>query len=340
MVVILRRALLVLVVPAFASLGGCELIAGVRDITETDAEGDDDALPPFADAADARAEADATVEPTVEAGGPDAIGSQDVNAEADGTVADAPRQEAGEAAALEATSDVDAEAEAGKLDAADGTVADAGVTYVLIDDMEGNTGQISAPVGGNGAWFTYSDQTDGGVEIPASSSTSAFPDSMVSPPRTVPSIFASLSGPTSTYAAEVHGMGFASFVGMGFNFKSSLAAYDASSYLGFVFWGRIGGDSSASTVRFFVPDANTLSAGMVCATCDDYFYADLTLTSTWKQFTVYYSDLAQQGFGVPQETSLDAAHLYKVLFQASTKAPPGEPFDIWIDDVYFISPPP
>jgi hypothetical protein len=320
----LKRALLVLVAPGLASLGGCELIAGVRDITDTDAGADNDAS-----AANEDVRGDAAPG-TV---GDGTVFERDAVANMDGVGADRGQEEAGEADTAEGDEE-DAQPEAAKRDAAlDGTSADAGFSYVLIDDMEANTGEISAPGGGNGYWFTYGDLTDGGVEIPAT--MASFTDSMVSPPRVVPASFVSFSGPMSNYAAQVHGMGFASYAGMGFNFRSSQAGYNASSYVGFVFWGRMTGTGSGA-VTFVVPDANTLPAGGVCTTCDDYFFTDITLTSSWQQFTVYYSDLAQQGFGVPQESALDAASVYKVLFQVSTKAPPGEAFDIWIDDIYFI----
>jgi len=219
----------------------------------------------------------------------------------------------------------------------DAPSGDAGVTYVLIDDMEGNTGEISAPKGGNGYWFTFGDGTAAGVETPPSTA-SPFPDSAISPPRAVSAPFAALSGASSTYGAEVSGSGFAMFAGMGFNFKNPRATYDASAYIGFVFWGRTGGTTTDGTVRFLVPDAHTDPAGGICTMCNDFFGENLVFTASWTQYTVMYSDLSQAGFGVPTETTLDAASVYAVQFQVSTKAPAGEAFNIWVDDIYFIKP--
>jgi hypothetical protein len=337
----LRRALLVLVVPAFACLGGCELIAGVRDINEPDggADADDDGGIPGIDSGDAPVGAsdgpgtrqDASL--TDSGVGRDAIANADATgddavARMDGTVGDEP--------GAEASPPVDA----GKRDApSDTSTPDAsGSPYVLIDDMEGNTGEISAPGSGTGYWFTYGDGTDGGVETPGSS-VSPFPDSMITGGRTVPAPFSAISGATSDYAAQVSGSGFAGYAGMGFNFKSiTTQTYDASAYIGFVFWGRIGSTTTDGVVRILVPDLNTDPRGSVCTVCYEYLGENLTFTTSWQQFTVLYTDLAQQTPGVPAETTLDAAKLFGVQFQVSTKAPAGEAFDVWVDDLYFIKP--
>jgi len=346
-----RRALFALVVPAFASLGGCELIAGLRDITETDDAGSDahrSDFDGFTISRDGPGTGDA---PAPDVGTADGVASDGAVAEA-AVGAEAGAEAGPEAgppeAGVDAPSDTGtkqeaaadappADAPAADAPAADAPSGDAGVTYVLIDDMEGNTGEISAPKGGNGYWFTFGDGTAAGVETPPSTA-SPFPDSAISPPRAVSAPFAALSGASSTYGAEVSGSGFAMFAGMGFNFKNPRATYDASAYIGFVFWGRTGGTTTDGTVRFLVPDAHTDPAGGICTMCNDFFGENLVFTASWTQYTVMYSDLSQAGFGVPTETTLDAASVYAVQFQVSTKAPAGEAFNIWVDDIYFIKP--
>jgi hypothetical protein len=129
---------------------------------------------------------------------------------------------------------------------------------------------------------------------------------------------------------------------MGFNLNDpsggSRASYDASAYKGFVFWGRVGTSSAVTQVRFNVPDTNTDPEGGVCtpaAKCSDYLGKNLTFTTTWTEYTVYYTDLMQQGFGSPLETTLAAASIYGCQFQVSTMTT-GAAFDVWIDDIYFI----
>jgi hypothetical protein len=221
--------------------------------------------------------------------------------------------------------------------APDAAMVDANYPYELIDDMQANTGEIATKNGRNGYWFTYKDKTVGGTEAPVAGAT--FTDSIISPARPVTGVFASIiSASTSTYGAEVTGSGFDTYAGMGFNFKSPRVAYNATAYTGFVFWGRIGGSATDGTVRFLVSDANTDLQGGLCTTCSDYLGMDLTFTTTWQEFMVHYTDLAQAGFGVPAETTLDAAAVYGVQFQVGTAAPAGEAFDIVVDDIYFIKP--
>jgi hypothetical protein len=338
----LRRALLVLAVPAFASLGGCELIVGVRDINANDGGGDaddDSVTVPGVDSGDAPVSLNDGPGTSQDGTQPDSGLGRDAIANTDATGEDAPT---GAEPGAEASMTADAQqSDAGKQDApSEGSATEASApAFELIDDMEANSGQVALTNGRNGFWFTYGDGTDGGVETPGSGLP--FTDSMNSPPRVVPASFVSFTGAESNYAAQTSGSGFAMFAGMGVNFKNPRVAYNASAYSGFVFWGRIGGDSSVSVVRFLVPDANTDPAGGICtpaSKCSDYLGTDITLSTSWQQFTVLYTDLAQVGFGSPVETNLDAMAVYGVEFQVSTKAPAGEPFDIWIDDLYFIKP--
>jgi hypothetical protein len=351
-VLMFRRALFVMWI---LGASGCASILGIEDQSFDGGEGDDgrDGSEP-ADGHETRA--DAKVPPHREAGSdksPDARVTQDAPDTTDST-ADVPASgdggpaegggggegglEAGPSeAGFDAPSDTGTKQDAA-VDAlaADAPSGDAGVTYVLIDDMEGNNGEISAPKGGNGYWFTFGDGTTAGVETPAASS--AFTDTAISPPRAVTGPFTALSGASSTHGAEVSGSGFAMYAVMGFNLKAVRGVYDASDYVGFVFWGRTGSTATDGTVRFLVADMNTDAAGGVCTMCNDFFGENLVFTSTWTQYTVMYSDLSQAGFGVPVETNLNAANIYAVQFQVGTKAPAGEAFDIWVDDIYFIKP--
>jgi hypothetical protein len=330
----LGRALLVLVVPAFAALAGCELIAGTRDITEGEGGGADDANGDSPGTNSDALGAGDTAVPIGDSALTDTTSGGDARSNSDATVTETGSDGAG----TEAGPGTDAQMDGGSNQEAapDAAMVDANYPYELIDDMQANSGQIAIKNGRNGYWFTYGG-TDGGTETPASGGT--FTDGTISPARSVTGVFATIIGATtSTYGAEVTGSGFNKYGGMGFNFKNPRAAYNASAYTGFVFWGRIGSSTTAATIRFLVSDAHTDSQGGTCSMCSDYLAMDLTFTTTWQQFTVNYSDLSQAGFGVPAETTLDAAAVYGVQFQVSTTAPAGQAFDVWIDDIYFIKP--
>jgi len=207
----------------------------------------------------------------------------------------------------------------------------------LIDDIDSESmaGWIPIRSGRVGTWFTYSDGTAGGV-VPAASS----------PPAQSVGTIIGWNGNPNNLAAHVSGNGLSLYAGIGFYLNAynlTASTYDASAYRGFVFWGRVGGDSGTTSVRFAVPDKNTSAAGGVCtaaseggaAGCSDYFSKGITLTPSWQQFVIDYTQLQQTGFGLPKGlTGLDAAHIYSCQFQLS----PGAPFDIWIDDIYFIDP--
>jgi hypothetical protein len=325
------------------ALAGCQLIAGVRDITASEGGVPDSGVDVFVSGTDS---GDATHPPDTGAPGDggreDVISGNEGGGHADGGAPDVTvLPEAGTDATHPETG-VDAGIDAPKADTGgpkDSGSGDTGssVTYVLIDDMEGNTGQITL-MGGNGYWFTYGDGTTGATESPTAGG--AFTDTSISPARSVSAPFAALSGATSTYGAAFSGMGFNAYAGMGFNFKNPppVATFDGTAYSGFVFWGRIGSGTTDGTVRFLVPDANTDPSGGICTSCSDYLGENLTFTTSWQMFTVKYTDLSQIGFGLPKETSLEASKLFGVQLQVTTKAPAGEAFDVWIDDLYFIKP--
>jgi len=201
--------------------------------------------------------------------------------------------------------------------------------------MESDTGGIALTNGRDGFWYVYDDSTDGGVLVPAAGASAASVISAISPPRGA-----------STFAAHMQGSGFASFAGMGFDMVDNAGTkrlYDASAYQGFTFWARSATATSAPlTVRMLVLDVNTDAAGGVCTVCGDAFGANLSLTASWQEFFVYYTELTQIGFGVPNGSqdggpkALAASQIYSVQFQLSAPASTSA-FDVWIDDVYFIA---
>jgi hypothetical protein len=82
-----------------------------------------------------------------------------------------------------------------------------------------------------------------------------------------------------------------------------------------------------------VPDHNTDPAGGICTGCGDHFFAHVTITPSWAQYVVYYTDLKQAGWGRPQKSALDSTQIYGVTFIIGSM-----PFDVWVDDIYFILP--
>jgi hypothetical protein len=215
-------------------------------------------------------------------------------------------------------------------DAANDVATEAGLQIELIDDMEANNGLIIATKNRSGAWFTYNDGTSSGVQLPTAGGM--FLPATISPARG-----------SSKLAARTDGQGFTTWgAGMGFNVndppsgmkQGQRSQYDASSYVGFTFYARIGADAGSSAVRFNVPNGDTDAAGGSCTACSDYHGVNLTLTSAWQQFVVMYEDMHQLGFGVPSV----ATFAPKTMYGCEFKVDPNTAFDVWIDDIAFVLP--
>jgi hypothetical protein len=197
-----------------------------------------------------------------------------------------------------------------------------GCTTLLIDDMESGSSSIPHNCGRQGNWFTFNDATSGGVQTPS-----------------VPSpVVISGGRGSSLHAAESQGHGFTNW-GAGFGVtvntppgSSTPSPYNANAYKGITFWAHVTAGTTAS-VRVMLPISGTDPSGGKCSPsskCDDHYSTTLTFSSTWTQYTVLFSQLAQQGFGTP--VSWDPTQLLGVQFQVG----PSTTFDVWIDDIAFV----
>jgi len=202
------------------------------------------------------------------------------------------------------------------------------VKQELIDDMEDGDGSILAASGRIGAWYTYNDAT---------------PTAIQKPPAMTPFTMEAGGRDGKGYAAAMSGSGFTVWgAGMGFNLHdpgdgmngSAKITYDASAYSGIAFWAKAG-PGSVTSLRVNVSDKNTDPAGAVCAPadkCNDHFGKDIHLTEAWTLYTMTFAELLQLGWG-QSFSSLDIAHLYAIQFQVAK----GVTFDVWLDDVAFLS---
>jgi hypothetical protein len=193
----------------------------------------------------------------------------------------------------------------------------------LIDDMEHGDGTILKNCGRVGAWYTYNDQTAQAVQTP-SMGANFIPDTIPNGGRM-----------GSLHAAHTSGMGFTTWgAGMGFDVNNagmSKQTYDASMFAGIRFW--VMSQSGAMAVRFNVADKDTDPAGGVCspmAKCNDHFGSNLSVSSTWQQISVKFSDMKQQGWGQPAN-AFNPSTMYGVQFQFA----PNVTFDLWVDDIEF-----
>jgi hypothetical protein len=208
----------------------------------------------------------------------------------------------------------------------DGAVGDSGSACVglasneeLIDDLNDGNRFIPSVNGRVGAWTDSDDGTPGGTMVPD-------PANAFTPTDT--------GDVCRKYAAYVKGTGFST---SGASFWFGLGSpYNASKYTGISFWAKVDSGSTA-VIRVEFPDKDTFPDGGICSTsgtgstsCWDHYGSRITLTNDWKKYTVPFSQLSQDGWGL-LATQFDPASLYEVLFQIPVNAT----FGIWIDDVAF-----
>jgi hypothetical protein len=194
----------------------------------------------------------------------------------------------------------------------------------LIDDLNDGNDNIRNVGGRVGVWFTFHDETDGGVQTPPGDFTPTMPgaDGM-------------------GFAAKTTGQGFAEWgAGIGFDLNTPSSAtkkgkYNASAYTGVKFKAKA---KVAIPIRFSIQTAAVLEKdlGGTCTPstvehfeCDDVHGKAISLTTGWLEYTVPFAQLAQENWGLP--ALFDKATLTAIQFQIG----PGLVFDISVDDVRF-----
>jgi hypothetical protein len=202
----------------------------------------------------------------------------------------------------------------------------------LIDDMEDADFNVPHRAGRTGSWWAGGDMTPGGSVTPSGNAD----------PEAIPG-----GRCGSQYAMHVTGQGFTDWgallslslrYGAGDGGVAQLLPYDARAYQGLTFWARIG-DTSTDQVRLAVSDQHARPEAGLCEdngppgkACYDTFGIDLPqLATTWKQYRIPFSGLAQRDFGIKAD-ALDTQNLYTIELAFAA----GTVFDLWVDDISFF----
>jgi hypothetical protein len=182
-----------------------------------------------------------------------------------------------------------------------------------LDDLEDGDPRSRALNGGAGAWRSYHDlhgtrSSPEGTFVPSSGGAGG-----------------------SKYAAHIQGRTararFA-WAGMALDLAQPLAVQDLSQWSGFCFMAR-----GRGTVRVAVPDVNTDPAGGVCKDCYNTFGTELSLSSTWQEQCVAFSELKQiPGWGERRHGVAQG----KALMLSWAMMTPDTDYDLWIDDVRLV----
>lgn len=190
----------------------------------------------------------------------------------------------------------------------------------LIDDFEDSDAAIVEHAGRSGSWYAGNDGQ--GMQTPGNGMA------------LVPTMLGMARG-DSRRAVHTSGGPFQQW---GALIGTALASqgdqgvpYDITPYDGVRFWVRSQpfGPGFTSTVRVNFPTPNTNDG---CSVCGDHFGADIPLTSQWVQHEVRFSEMDQEGWGVPQLNSHDRQNVTAIQFAF----PEDVRFDLWVDDVEFF----
>jgi hypothetical protein len=355
--------------------GGCELVAGIQDISLTGSPdagvtGSIDATSdPYGNGTDATAnDPGSDAASSLSDGGPGLAGDATMTGDPDGNGAgDTSSPGSPDAmSSREAGSPGTAGSDGGDSSTSGGAGPDATVdsgagtasndagnslgqpdgaapTLVLIDDMEGtnpSAGWLDGPLV-TGTWFTFDDGTDGGVLTPAPTAGAAAIIALLE------ATHVTYNGKVSAHAAHVTANdGFTSYGdGEGFNVNVAMGTvpqpYDASAYDGFVFWAR--SLTGALGTRFNVMDVNTTSPGSggVCdgGVCNGFFGFDFG-KAPWPALTSEWQMYVVRFEDLTRPVwAVDDPGLVfdpTQMIGCQFQLAEGTAADIWIDDVYFI----
>jgi hypothetical protein len=238
-----------------------------------------------------------------------------------------------------------------------------------ISDFEDGRAAILQFKGRNGGWYAYNDIADPEFAPDPSCTETPAVDHCATMAPAATAIPGGRCG--SMYAFNFFGSGCKSYAGIGTDLaapnygdagdpSAAICAdggtppvahktpYDFSSYKAITFWGRMGENAvpRGQQVQFKLPmlvDTKIADGGdcdptaIAPAKCSASYGAFLGFTQTWKQYTVNL-DPNDKVNGIAQESwgkifTWDPTNVTSIQFQAKG----GMTYDIWIDDIEFIS---
>lgn len=175
---------------------------------------------------------------------------------------------------------------------------------LLIDDLEDGDGGTNIGTG----WYTYTDQDNGGASVIATPDTSD--DGYPLPAATDNG---TLFAFTVNYTLDKGDYAYEPYVGWGLEVPDTL---DCSRFGGISYWFK-GGKHEIHVETTDVTDY-------------DVHLATIPASTTWKQVSIRFKDLAQGGWG--EEVEFNASHIRAVSFQAKGNKITGS---VSIDNLYF-----
>jgi hypothetical protein len=149
---------------------------------------------------------------------------------------------------------------------------------------------------------------------------------------------ASISDRTnSSYAAHVTGKGFTGWgATIGFNLrnKGGDQPYDASQFKAMTFFAKgkmTGNVRVAIRMQSLADSASGGNCDTASGNCFAYHGAELTITESWQQFRLVFSEIKREG---DKTGDFDPKTIVGVEFRFLNA---NDPFELWIDDVSFAT---
>ena len=196
----------------------------------------------------------------------------------------------------------------------------------MVDDLEDGDDVITDQGGRVGAWFTYNDESAGGMQSPTGEFTPA-----------------QGGAGGSAFSASMSGSGFAEWgAGMGFDLNNPgddsggagvKNPWDASGFTGVAFRARGNVPVRVALVTQAIVSeefgGNCTPSDEEGMMCDDAHGMTFPLNDTWTQYVVPFASASQGGWGLAAD--FDAATMTSIQFDVGANLD----FEIWIDDIGF-----
>jgi hypothetical protein len=203
-----------------------------------------------------------------------------------------------------------------------------------IDDLEDGDRAVLPISGRTGKWNAAHDDSPGAAQAPD------------------PFKPTEIGACGNRFAAHIAGCGFRRYSNLYFDFSRyrivdgspTTAPLDISRYTGVRFWAR-----SARGTRIFVslPNRDTDPRGRVCnatdagsgptSGCHASFGRFVDLVPEWRAHELRFAELRQSPYFGMRVAHFDTNAVYGVLFAIDTSSKRPATFDLWVDDVSFLT---
>jgi hypothetical protein len=191
----------------------------------------------------------------------------------------------------------------------------------LIDDMEDGDDRSCPNQQRHGEWWTATGTATGAIDPPTHGN---FPAYLLGGDRRG----------SSQYGMRLAGTGFghedSDWASLGFNLIDD-AAYDLTAYTGLAFFAKSKQGALPIHVEFATDTTTALAEGGACtASCNDHYSLKLAIDDTWREYSVPFTQLQQEGCGPQVE---DLGHTRFVYFGFLGTDGGAANFEFLIDDV-------